>query len=532
MILVLLIFAPIPIALINYLLNTRVTRIVAGILQTIVFATAIYLFSYVRLHNQDIIFYAGSVDLLGIPLVLNNTSSLFVLLSAFIFSVSFLYTLTRETAHVLFVFLLFSLQALIFTAFLSDDLFNIYLALEISSILCSMLILYNRTIRSLYDGLIYLLTNMVGMLFFLMGIGYIYKIFGELSLSKLAPLIANFDDPRSLSLAYAFLFTGISIKCAFMPLHSWLPKAHGTPGAPAVVSAILSGLYVKCGIFLFIRVRELFLPAINMDLFFLVIGCATGLLGIVLALLQTDIKLILAYHTISQLGLILIGISLSNEYSYSGALLHIINHAFFKSLLFLCAGILIKQYESRSLYNIRGVLRQMPVIGISLLTGILGITGAPFFNGSVSKYFIQYGGIASISQVLIIIINLGTSLSFVKFGSMLFGKTEKKDFEKSDIPATIALLILACSCFVTGIFGEESMRIALGYSYSINFERYVVKALIWLVNIVIAILVYKCIISRRTFFKKPHTPQLTFGTMNLLTTVFFGSLLAVLLFSL
>ncbi len=530
MILALLIFVPIPIALVTYLLNTKVTRFIAGFLQSIVFGISITIFYQVRAFGFDIQFSTGSIERLGIVLIANNLSSLFVLLSAFVFTVSFLYTLTRETTHGLFVFLLFSLQALIFTAFLSDDIFNIYLVLEISSILCSMLILYNRSIRSLYDGLVYLLTNMVGMLFFLMGIGYIYKLFGELSLSRLAPLIANIDDPQKLALPYAFLFTGIALKCAFLPLHSWLPKAHGTPGAPAVVSAILSGIYVKCGIYLFMRMRELFLPVVNTDMFFLVIGFATALVGIIFAVLQTDIKLILAYHTISQIGLILIGLSLNNEYALSGAILHIVNHAFFKSLLFLCAGILIKQYGTRNLYKIRGVMKQIPSVGIALLAGILGITGAPFFNGSISKYFIQAGGVNSIAQTLLIIINFGTALSFVKYGSMLFETSKNSNYDKNDAPAVIALFVLAFSCLISGIFGETFMRVTLGYNYSINSISYAYKALQWLSSIVVAILVYKFIITRKTFFHTAHNLEVEFGTMNLLTVIFFASLLLYVLY--
>ncbi len=529
MILALLIFTPIPIALVTYLLNTKITRVIAGFLQSIVFAISMYVFYSVRDTGLDIHFYTGSLESLGIHLIASNTSSLFVLLSAFIFTVSFLYTLTRETTHGLFVFLLFSLQALIFTAFLSDDIFNIYLVLEISAILCSMLILYNRSIRSLYDGLVYLLTNMVGMLFFLMGIGYIYKIFGELSLSRLAPLIANFDNPKALALPFAFIFTGIALKCAFLPLHSWLPKAHGTPGAPAVVSAILSGIYVKCGIYLFMRMRELFLPAINADIFFLIIGFITALIGIILALLQTDIKLILAYHTISQIGLILIGITLANEYALSGAILHIVNHAFFKSLLFLCAGILIKEYNTRNLYNIRGVMKTMPEVGIALLAGILGITGAPFFNGSISKYFIQAGGTEHIAQVLLIIINLGTCLSFVKYGSMLFGKPTNKESPKHDLSAIIALFVLALCCLLSGVFGEEFMKVTLGYVYTIDTMSYVSKAIQWFSSIVVAILIYVFIITKRPFFHVAHNPEIEFGTMNLLTVVFFASVLVFVL---
>ena len=108
-----------------------------------------------------------------------------------------------------------------------------------------------------------------------------------------------------------------------------------------------------------------------------------------MAVCQKDIKLILAYHTVSQVGLIVAGLCSGTSYGYSGAMLHIYNHALFKSLLFLAAGILIKQYGTRNVYEIRGVMRSLPAVGAACAAGILGITGAPFFNGSISKYFLM-----------------------------------------------------------------------------------------------------------------------------------------------
>ncbi len=112
---------------------------------------------------------------------------------------------------------------------------------------------------------------------------------------------------------------------------------------------------------------------------------------------------------------------------------------------------------------------------------------------------------------------------------MLFGKTEKKDFVKNDIPSVVALFILALSCLLSGIFGEEFMRITLGYAYSISVAGYSVKAIQWLSSIVIAILFYKFVISKSDFFHKAHNPEIEFGTMNLLTVIFFASLLVYVL---
>lgn len=534
MIILLLIFLPIIISLLNYVVRTRYTSAIVVAVQLAVVVCCAWMFYIVRAEGGFVVF-TGSVRELGIRLVLNHISSLFLFLTAFICTVVFMYTMTREAAHRLFVVLLFSVQSLMFIAFLSDDLFNIYLSLEISLLICSMLIMYKRESRQLYDGLVYLLTNIIGMSFFLFGVGYLYKMFGTISVSDLTTLIAQAENPRALALPYAMLMTGVCLKSAFVPLHGWLPKAHGTPGAPSVVSAILSGVFVKCGIYMFIRVREMFFGVINLDPLFLAVGIATGCVGIAFALCQLNFKKILAYHTVSQMGLILIGISLNSSYARNGAFMHIVNHALFKSLLFLCAGLIIKEYSTNNVYKISGVLRKMPAVGVSLLVGILGITGAPFFNGSISKYFIQAGASSLVAEIAIIVINAGTCLSFIKVGWMLLdGKANKKatakpigakHIELGDLLAAAALAVLAASCLLTGIFGTQFMDFAFGYAVTINAASYALKAVVWLASIAAGVFVYTKIIKRLAFFKTEHSPELSFNTMSFLTLMFFGVLL-------
>lgn len=519
-----IIFLPLIFSLISYMVKKKFTRVLTGAVQVYVLGSCFYLFLQAK--TEPIRVMTGSRGDLGIELVFSSLSGLFVLLTAFICTVVILYAMTKEATQKLFVFLLFSVQSLMFLSLLSVDLFNIYLALEISLLICTMLITYKREQRKLYDGLVYLLTNIVGMLFFLMGIGYLYKVFGSTSLIVIGEQMATVA-PKSVVLPFAFLMTGACLKCAFMPMFFWLPKAHGTPGAPSVVSAILSGVFVKCGIFLFIRLRALFYPAIELDLFFLIIGSITGIGGILFALCQINLKKILAYHTVSQMGLILIGIALNNTYAMSGALLHVMNHALFKSLLFLCAGMIINVYGTKNILEIHGVMKRMPVVGIALLAGILGITGAPFFNGSISKYFIQSGAHAGWIECMIILINIGTCLSFSKVAYMLLGTHEEADKETEHITffTTAALLILAVGCFITGVAGMQLMDFFLGYALPVKLGSYIQKSLLWLGMIggCSAFYVYK--MKKMSFFKKEHSLDLSFNYISLCTVSFFGMLL-------
>ncbi len=229
------------------------------------------------------------------------------------------------------------------------------------------------------------------------------------------------QDSRALILPYCLIMTTVGLKAAIMPLFSWLPRAHGTPSAPSIVSAILSGLYVKGGLYLFIRTQDMFKPQIDTDHIFLVLGFLTAIIGFVIALSQIDLKLILAYHTVSQIGLIIFGLSLNHTYSYWGSIYHVLNHAIFKSVLFLTAGMIIETYETRDIRQIKGVFKRMPLVAVVSILAILGITGAPLFNGSISKYLIQKGTTGGLLEYGLLVINLGTIISFVKYSSIFKG---------------------------------------------------------------------------------------------------------------
>lgn len=515
----LFVILPIFVAILLYLLPSKFTTILIAIVYICMLLKSIHLFYYNRFLNEIVTTTIGGNGILGINLYCDLTASVFLILITFLFLCIFIYTIVREKTNKLFTFLITSLESLIILIFLSRDIFNIYVAVEVSTIICSILIMFKRDSRSIYDGLVYLLSNIVGMTFFLLGIGILYRQFGVLDISVLKDLISQVDKSQ-LILPYSLIMTGICLKCALFPVHSWLPFAHGTPGAPTVVSAILSGLYVKGGIYLFIRMREMFMPSLNLDWFFLIIGIITSIAGIIMAISQKDIKLILAYHTISQLGLIIVGISTGNKYGMAGSMLHIINHAMFKSLLFLTAGILITKYKTRNVYEIRGVMRSMPLVGVAIVAGILGITGAPLFNGSISKYFIQSGVESFIVEVFLIIINFGTVLSFVKFGQVIFGSKREIEF-KYDIYSTTVVVILAILCLATGILGSQFVHFIFKIDLHIDLKGYILKSVFWIANFYIGWLVYHNIISKSKRIKQGIDFSMDFNIICLCTVSMF-----------
>ncbi|MBN2851872.1 MAG: proton-conducting membrane transporter [Clostridia bacterium] len=520
MILYFFIFVPIIVGTVVYLIPGKMTKILAFLLQGLMLALAIYNFINV-VSNGDIVQVIGSnLSITGITLVCDKISAALLILTTFIFFICFLFGLLDKFVNNLFIFLFIILQALIIGIFLTRDLFNIYVLVEVSTIIVSVLIMFKKDSVSLYDGMVYFISNIAAMTLFLFGVAILYKTFGVLDIDVIKVKMQFVEDTRSLILPFGLMMTGIGLKCAFLPLFSWLPKAHATASAPSIVSVILSALYVKGGIYLFIRIADMYKPAINIDWVFLTIGIMTSLFGIVLAFSQKDIKLILAYHTVSQLGLILTGLSMGTVSSYYGGLLHIFNHAMFKSVLFLCAGIIIDHYKTRDVYEIRNVFKNMPLVSIAMIMAILGITGAPFFNGSVSKYLIQ-GGAKNISlNAIIIIINLGTVISFIKVATIFKGKEKTMNVSVKWYKKT-AVLIIGSMCLLMGLGGPVLVRTLFDYQLQMSFLVYIEKLMVYVFSLAGGYLLYSRLIRKLKFVKQGLSIDLGVNEISIAMLAFF-----------
>ncbi len=466
-------------------------------------------------------------SVMGIVLIADRFNIILVGLSVMLFFACFVYTMKEGFFNKKFAMLFFILQGLLSGVFLSDDLFNIYVLLEVATIVVSILIMFKKDSRSMYDGMVYLLSQVICMVFYLFGVGYLYKIFGMLSIVRIKELI-GYADSQSLILPFAFIMTAVCLKSAFFPLFSWLPRAHGTPSAPSAVSAILSGLYVKNGIYLFYVFTNLFGEAIDYHLFFILIGAITSILGIFFALTQTDIKLILAYSTVSQIGLIAIALSVDNQISNIGGVYHIICHAINKALLFLSAGMIIKRYKTRNIQEIVGVFKTMPVTSVITIIGILGITGAPLLNGSVSKYFIQYGMHGTWVEYLLIAINVGTVLVFTRYSYMFLGKGGK--IEGGVLLKRIVILILGLACIAGGVFGTNFMQFIFLENLSINAAVYLQKSAIYFVSIILAYFVNKYFIKDNWLLEKMGRVSLNFQQIIIAMLMFFIAITMVQIF--
>lgn len=522
-----LVFLPIIVGALTYFLPRRLYQ-VAMLLGTLsVTFFSVQLFAAVRWGTDVVQFVAGWPEIVSIKLVADGFSAPMVMLTAIFFTCTYIFSTRAGYLDKTFIFIFLMLEGALFGVFLSSDLFNIYVIMELAMLTVAILIMYKKEQQAVYDAMLYIMMNFIAMAFMMLGIAYIYRITGVLDLAVMQVRLSELSDPKTVAVPYAMIMTAVALKSALFPLFGWLPRAHGAPSAPSVVSAVLSGIQVKVGVYLLVRLGIVFSPVIDAGMFFMILGFITSVVGFLLAIAQKDIKLILAYHTVSQVGLIVMGLNLGTDVAFWGGMYHIINHALFKGLLFLSAGVIIEAYGTRSVYEIRGVLRHMPIFGIAALAGVLGITGAPFFNGSISKYFISRGVQGNLGELGLYLINFGTILSFIKYSTILFGKPTGKAPKPPRDPFTAGISLLYGSAILAGgIFGSQAVSLIFGPQYAAHGALSLQKILTFLFTIAAGLLVYRVIIPKAdSVLAGVRTFKFSFNQVTIFISLFFIFLL-------
>ncbi len=353
----------------------------------------------------------------GICLAVDTMSALLLLVISFVSLLCVVYSISYlkgETGvHLydsLFMFLVAGMNGVVVTG----DVFNMYVFLEIVSICSYPLVAFRCGSTELRAGLKYAFLSMVGMSFFLLGVGFLYNSTGTLNMAD-AGRIIQAGTANSVVLSYALIciMAGLLVNSAVAPLHTWLPDAH--PAAPSPMSAVLSGLVVKVSAYSMARivctVYGLTFSKVLGPLL-VALGLLTMLTGAFLALVQTDIKRLLAYSTIGSMGFILAGIGSGTTMGIQGSTFHVINHALAKAMLFLVAGCLIHRLGTRDMRKMGGLMGEAPIEATAFLLGGLAVSGVPPLNGFWSKLLI-YIGLYESGMYLPLAIAIGTSLLFL-----------------------------------------------------------------------------------------------------------------------
>ncbi len=294
------------------------------------------------------------------------------------------------------VFSLLSMAGMMGVVF-TRNLFTLYIFFELLSVASYVMVIHEQTPEALKAGLKYIFMGICGGLVLLMSIVATQAIAGTTDLVELASgAAAPLRHHPLVGLIFLGYVFGFGVKAGIFPVHVWLPEAH--PVAPSPASALLSGVMIKAGAYGIIRavysivgVETLLHQPVIITL--LVIGFLNMFLGSAMAIKQTELKRLLAYSSVAQMGYIIIGIALLTPSSIAGAAAHIFNHALMKSTLFLCAGAFIHQTGLRNLVDLKGIGKRMPVTTFCFTLAALSMIGFPPFVGFISKWFLATGGL-------------------------------------------------------------------------------------------------------------------------------------------
>ncbi|MFN2366260.1 MAG: proton-conducting transporter membrane subunit [Desulfurivibrionaceae bacterium] len=378
-------------------------------------------------------------------------------------------------------------MALVATA---NNIVTFALAWELMSLSSFFLVVYEYQARETRRaGYLYFIFAQGGAMFLFAAFGLIYSHTNSFSFEQVAAIPENIK-----LLVFILAFIGFGSKAGIFPLHIWLPHAH--PAAPSHISAVMSGGMIKMGIYGIVRIYSL-LGSVDMTfaVIVLVAGMITGVLGVVYALGKQDMKKMLAYSSVENIGIILMGLGIGMVgvaggvktmafFGFAGAFLHVFNHAIFKSLLFMGAGAVLHKTGTRSINQLGGLMKRMPTTGKSFLAGSIAISGLPPFNGFIGEFLIYFGafqglglhGLPFVLTTLTIISlavvgGLATACFTKAVGLAFLGEPRSEaaaNAGEAGFTMQLVMVLLAASCLLIGIFPEPFVQLAFNGLRDLN----------------------------------------------------------------
>jgi multicomponent Na+:H+ antiporter subunit D len=412
------------------------------------------------LHNILVYKVGGWVPPIGICMVLDGLTSFMLItlnLVAFlvvIYSASYMERYTDKSKfYTLFMLMLAGMNGVIITG----DLFNLFVFLEIASISSYALVAFGTEAEELEASFKYAVMGSVASSFILLGIAILYSFTSTLNMADMANALAQKDPSRILPFVSVLFLMGFGLKAALVPFHAWLPDAH--PSAPAPISAMLSGVLIKAlGVYAIMRIFFNIMGINNITLsIFMFLGAISMLMGVFLALGQWDFKRLLAYHSISQIGYVILGLGLGTPLGILGGLFHLFNHSIFKSLLFLTSGAVDYSLGTRDLQKMGGLRKNMPITANTSLVASLSIAGIPPFNGFFSKLIIILACIQvrrfgyAFWAVVASILTLASFMKVQRYA--FFGELNKRWRDAKEVPWTmrLSMIVLTVICIFAGL---------------------------------------------------------------------------------
>ncbi|MGH1484993.1 MAG: monovalent cation/H+ antiporter subunit D family protein [Cellvibrionaceae bacterium] len=357
---------------------------------------------------------------------------------------------------------------------ITGDAFNVFVFLEISSLAMYMLIALGKERKqALLAAFRYLIMGSIGASFILLGIGFLYAATGTLNMADLSAALPAVNESRTVLVGFSFITVGLLIKAAVFPVYSWLPGAYQY--APSAVSAFLAGTATKVSLYIFLR---FFFHVFGADYSFgqMLLGKILLPLAIVgffvmsvVAIFQSDIRRLLAYSSIAQIGYIFAVVSMATEAGITAGVIHIINHAFIKAALFVAVGCIIYRLGSANIADMSGLIRSMPWTVSGFIIAGLSLIGIPLTAGFISKWYLVTAAIDSGWWLIAVMVLLSSFMAIIYIGKIIeafcFQKTTVQEDDHASIKeAPMSMLLplwtLIAISLYTGINGDVVVGVA------------------------------------------------------------------------
>jgi len=345
-------------------------------------------------------------------------------------------------------------------AFLAGDLFNLFVCFEILLISSYVLLTLEGSDDQIRSGTTYVVLNVVESLVLVTGVALVYATTGTLSMAELPDRLAALPDGVALGLSL-LLLVAFGLKAAVFPLFSWLPDSY--PAAPSPVSAVFAGLLTKVGVYAILRTQTQWFPDTNQTLL-LVIAAATMVVGVLGAIAQADIKRILSFHIVSQIGYMIAGIALGGVAAVSAVVFYVVHHIPVKTSLFLVDGVVEQDTGTSALDRLSGLARRSGALAVLFIVPALSLAGLPPFSGFVGKLGIVSVGLDQGQWWIVgvaLVVSILTLVSMMKIWTGAFWGPAPTDARPgvlrhhrlmSAVTAVVVVLTLAVAVFAGPIY--------------------------------------------------------------------------------
>ncbi len=457
--------------------SVRDTWVIVTTFLTILFILFLYPLAIVEGFYFEVPYLLG----FGLTFSIDMVGFIMLLITSILWFLVMLYSheyMKHERHCNRFLFFMAMTYSAVLGTIMSGDLLTMFLFFEMMTFASYVLVTHGQKDESYSAGYNYIFMGLIGGFAILAAMILLFVHVGDVRFQSAIAVLSTLGSVRYWIIG--LLIFGFGIKAGMAPVHVWLPRAH--PVAPTPASALLSGIMIKVGAFGMIRVAtSYFFPETFVigtiwetmeTIGFVVIwlGIITMAVGVFLALQQSHIKRMLAYHSVSQMGYIVLGIGVAlylgykGAMGYTGAMYHIINHALFKSLLFMVAGVIYLRTRENDMYKLGGLWRKLPITAVICLIAALGISGIPLFNGFISKSILHHGIVEAYeyghrsfyyAEWVFNVISAGTVCSFIKLFSYTFlGKLPEqyKDMKSQFMSLHIPMFVIAGLIILIGVF--------------------------------------------------------------------------------